>query len=335
MNLNNDVNPSSRLGFFEAVYLGKNDLWRYLLVFLAVILGVAIGQIPLALMMIYKRVPDFGKFNEDDTAIDFSALGLDTNMGLFLMLLGFVGGLIMLIVMVKWVHQRSWLTLINFRGKIRLERLAFGFSFWLFLLFLFEVFSYSFSPGDYVFSFSGIHFFGLLLIAIFILPLQTSAEELFFRGWLMQGIGMVGKSKIFALLLTSVFFCAVHSSNPEIAAYGFLPMMLMYLQAGLFLGLITILDDSLEMALGAHFATNFFVSVFFGYENAALQTHSFFMKEGDMDVIMSNIGFFIAAALFILVATYIYRWDFRRLFEPINREIDNENHTMRSHSSKD
>ena len=65
----------------------------------------------------------------------------------------------------------------------------------------------------------------------------------------MQGIGAWTKSRWFTLILTSVMFGLMHSFNPEIKAYGFWLTMPQYILFGLLFGIITVLDDGIELAL--------------------------------------------------------------------------------------
>lgn len=310
-------------GFFEAVRLGENNFWRYLLVFLAVTFGYIIGQLPLTLVILERShrsedLKPLDAMNHLRESGDFSIFGLDANFSLFLLLLSFVGGLIMLLLAVKFFHKRQPLTLINYSGKIRSGRIAFGFFVWFLLCFLVEIIFIIIDPSPYEFHFSLTPFIILLIIALLILPLQTSFEELFFRGWLMQGLGHLFENKLSPLFLTSILFALIHSSNPEVVKYGYLPMMSYYLMAGLFLALITILDESLELALGVHFATNFYSAVFFTYEGAALQTPALFRSTEDANIILLNIAFVFIATAFVLVAAKKYNWSYHSLFERVS-----------------
>ena len=49
-------------------------------------------------------------------------------------------------------------------------------------------------------------------------PIQTTVEEIVFRGYLMQGFGHWLNSRFMALFLTSVIFGSLHIANPEITA---------------------------------------------------------------------------------------------------------------------
>jgi membrane protease YdiL (CAAX protease family) len=88
------------------------------------------------------------------------------------------------------------------------------------------------------------------LMALFFLP-QSLGEELMSRGYLFatarEAIGWRG-----ALLLTSVIFGALHSWNPGADVQSIAVVTL----AGIFLGGILLLTDSLYAAWMAHFAWN-------------------------------------------------------------------------------
>ena len=314
------MKEEKRRGFFEAVFLGKNQIWRYLLVLLLVVIGYLVGQIPLGIAIAIKSMSgeiDQGLFEEFQRTADVSLFGLDTNAGLFLLLLSFVGGLVFLCAGVHYIHRRSWRTLVSYSGKINFSKIAYGFSLWLFLAFVAELPFLISEPDSYVFRFDAGRFFVLLLLAVLLLPLQTTMEEFFFRGWIMQGMGAAFGSKIFPLVISSALFAGVHMSNPEVLNYGAGPMMTYYLTAGLFLGLITILDDSLDLAIGVHFATNFYAAVFVNYESAALQTGSLFKYTGDLNVAAMNVAFVILALVFIFLASKKYNWDFSIVSQPV------------------
>ena len=74
-------------------------------------------------------------------------------------------------------------------------------------------------------------------------------------------------------MLSSLFFGLVHIANPEIAqmGYGFL---VFYISLGFFLGVITLMDNGLELALGFHIANNFFISFLTTSQWSAFQTPS-------------------------------------------------------------
>jgi hypothetical protein len=84
--------------------------------------------------------------------------------------------------------------------------------------------------------------------------------------------------------------------------------MTYYIGVGLFLGIITLLDNSLELALGIHAATNIYGALFVTFKGSALQTPALF-RISEMNVSLMLLLFFIMAALFMLIAGRKYKWN--------------------------
>ena len=84
-------------------------------------------------------------------------------------------------------------------------------------------------------QFEASSFFILVIIALALIPFQASFEELFVRGYLMQGIGLGTRSKVIAMVVTSFLFASLHLMNPEISEFGMSTMVTYYVLVGLFL----------------------------------------------------------------------------------------------------
>ncbi len=307
--------------FFESVFKGLNHWWRYLVVIVVAALGYIIGQLPLtfALLRSINSNPDLGldDIQEFQSNPDFGIYGINSNMGFALLLVMFIGAFTALYFIFRPMHGRSFKTLITGAPKINWNKIFFGFGFWILLTLAFEMINYFIDPGNYTFQFQFKMFIPLLLISIFLLPVQTSLEEIFFRGYLMQGFGLLAKNKWVPLIITSILFGLVHSMNPEIRQFGYGTMQAYYISAGLFLGIITIMDDGLELALGVHAATNFAGSVFFGYEGAAIRTESLFTTQ-EINANLLTVVFLACAIVFVMTCKYLFNWgSFRQLIGPI------------------
>lgn len=304
--------------FFEKAREGYNHWWRYLVGILAVFAGYAIGQIPL-ILAITRSISDDPNLDQEDfesffESSDFSIFGINNNMGFTLLLIMFLGAFAALYFVFKPLHQREFRTLITSASRINWSKILFGFGTWLALSLILEVALYFVKPDNYIFQFHWNTFIPLLLLSIFLLPIQTSTEEFIFRSYLMQGLGnatwlrKIGLNiRLIPLIVTSVLFGLVHSMNPEIHEFGFGIMQTYYISAGLVLGIMTLMDDSLELALGVHAATNFVGAVFVGYDGAAIQTDSLF-KTQELNPTLMLIGFIIMAILFLLLCKYRFNW---------------------------
>ena len=123
----------------------------------------------------------------------------------------------------------------------------------------------------------------------------------------MQGFTVLFPSRIFVLLTTAVLFGLIHFMNPEVKEYGFFSIMPLYLVFGLIFGLLTILDNGIESALGAHTANNIFICIFVTNKASALQTPALFeMHVYQPDTELA--GTAITGLIFIFTLWKIFGW---------------------------
>jgi membrane protease YdiL (CAAX protease family) len=90
--------------------------------------------------------------------------------------------------------------------------------------------------------------------------LQSLAEELLIRGYIMQGLGLFTRRAWIPVLASSLIFTLLHLSNPE-AQTDTLLSLGSYLTAGLLFAMVAVKDNRLELAIGMHVANNVFVLV--------------------------------------------------------------------------
>ncbi len=258
--------------FLEKINKSPNVGFKYLLGFFIIALFYVIGQFPLAIALIVKSFTS-GKAiptSESEIMKYFSP-----NVTLFLMLLIFVFTMLGIIIVVKYIHKMRLIDIITSREKVDWKRIFFAFVLWgLFSLCSTLIVYYS-SPENFVLNFKPIPFLILVLISITMLPIQTSAEEFIFRGYLMQGFGLLAKNRWFPLIVTSTLFGLMHIMNPEVEKMGPI-IMVYYIGTGLFLGIITLMDDGMELSLGFHAANNIVTALLVTSEWSALQTESVF-----------------------------------------------------------
>jgi hypothetical protein len=315
-----------QLNFFENANKGINHFAYYVIGVILTLIGYFIGQTPLLLVSMYAIDKyDLGTeaLQEFEKTVNFELLNIDKNLGFLILISMFIFGTLGLWVALK-VQRKSFLHIITPKSTIDLGRVFFGFIFWLGLGILGELISYGMQPNDYIFQFTGSSFFILVLIAIFLLPIQTSFEEFFFRGYIMQGLSNLMKNKLLVILITSILFAALHGTNPEVKEYGMGIMMTYYIIAGAFLAVIVVMDGRLELALGVHAATNFFGSVLVSYEGSVLQTDSLF-KTSKISPALMTISFTLTALIFLYFCSKRYHWGpFSSLLTPITFSASEE-----------
>lgn len=301
--------------FFSAALQGKNEWWRYLLGILLVFVGYVGGQMPLLIVVSYNNHgEDVRAFSE---TMDFSQVGISSNLGFFLALLMFVGASMALYLVVERLHHRPFRSLIQPLGRIRWSRFFYGLGVWMLLGLLAEGIYASMYPEKYTFQFRPEGFFPLMVIAIVLIPLQASFEEWFVRGYLMQGLALLTRHRLAAVVLSSLFFAGLHLANPEIQEFGLGLMVTYYTAVALFLAVITVMDDGLELAMGIHTATNLFGSLFLTFEGSAMQTEALFLLDTP-DALMMLIAVLLSMLLFYLWASRRFGWaGWKKLTEPL------------------
>ena len=239
--------------FIEQAYKGLSDNWRYIVgVVGVVIVWQFLGAIPLLAALVSKEGGMSAMISGDIGAMS-EVLGANTF--LFFMLLTFVFALAAIFLVVKILHKQSITTLTTSRKKVDWKRVSFAFILWALISMTFIFLDIYFAPEDYEYNFQPIPFLVLAVIAIAMIPLQTSMEEYFMRGYMMQGLGIMSKNRWFPLLFTSLLFGLLHIMNPEVEKLGY-GILIFYIGTGLFLGVITLMDEGLELALGFHAANN-------------------------------------------------------------------------------
>jgi membrane protease YdiL (CAAX protease family) len=286
--------------FIQQAYKGDNSSWKVLL---TTVLTLFIFVANIAYVL----------FGDVDTAAQLAEMQeqiTNKNVWLIANLVFFVFLLLMLFGLVLYLHRRSIISLTTARSKIDLKRVAFSFGLIFFFgiaVFALECYLY---PGLVQLDFQPINFIILVVISLILFPFQIGFEEYIFRGYFMQQIGIAVKNRWVPLIMTSVMFGLLHWANPEVAKMGAITMIF-YIGTGLLLGIMTLMDDGLELALGFHFANNFLAATLVTAEYSALQTDSIFKylpQETSTSFFSILIPILIVYPLIIIVFAKKYKW---------------------------
>ena len=295
--------------YIKQVFKFENDWWLYLIGVIIVGISTVIGSIPHTITIFtvaFSENADMNSIQEDPYAL--MSL-IDSNLNLFLMLLSFAIGLLALLFVVKFIHKQTINSLTTSRKKIDWRRFWFSFILWGFVTVIFIALEFLASPENYVLNFDLIPFLVLFTIAVIMVPLQTSFEEYLFRGYLMQGLGVLSKSRWVPLFITSIAFGLLHISNPEIEKIGYI-LLIHYIGTGFLLGIMTLMDEGLELALGFHAANNLIASLLLTADWTAFQTNSILKDVSDPSMGNLEIIFpvFVIYPIILFVLSKKYNW---------------------------
>lgn len=249
---------------------------------------------------------------------DFEMMGIDPNIGLLLILFPFLLSFFTLALLIKPLHNRTFGTVINGGRRVRWGRMLFSALVWIFLSALWLMWSVSSDPDNFILSNTSRSLIVLAAIAILLIPFQAAFEEILFRGYLMQGFTVLSRNRWLPIVVTSILFGLMHAINPEVQEYGFMTMIPQYIFFGLVFAILTMLDDGIELAIGAHAANNAFLSIFLTHKDSALQTPAMY-EQLEIYPWKEFAGLVAMSMLFIVIMALVYRRrDIRRLFARVD-----------------
>jgi len=138
-------------------------------------------------------------------------------------------------------------------------------------------------------------FWGFLVVIVLTSPLQAAAEELFFRGYLMQALGSLVSNPWFGVVVSSVVFAMLHGTQN-------LPLFVDRLAFGLLAAMLVWRTGGLEAGIAAHIVNNVFAYVIAGI-TTGISTLKAVQGIGWVDAAFDVGGF----AVFALLAYLAFR----------------------------
>lgn len=284
--------------YLDLVYTGRNQWWRYLAGVLLIVglwFGTAVATYR-ALGMLAQMAR-----HTSDLALRraIEAIMADPFTEYVAINLGHIAILLGLILTVCLIHKRRFISLITHAHSVRWKRIGWGFAVYFILAAVLTALDYAVYPSVYR---ATAHPFRVLIHApavMVLTPLQATAEEMLFRGYLMQGAGLITRRFWFPAVLTSAIFMTLHLANPEVE-HGAIAACTYYFGIAFLLAFITIRSNSLELAIGAHAAINLFSALLVNYSDSALAVESFFFSTE------LHLGANLAALGVMAVVSYVF-----------------------------
>jgi CAAX protease family protein len=277
--------PPQTERYLELARRGRNEWWRYALgAFIIASFWLVLGYLPLF-------------FLPEDLLADPRTEFVVVNLSIFMMLAG-------LAVAVKGLHGRPLRTLVTAEARVDWRRVRRGAAVWVVLAAITAIAEHLLFPERYYVSFDARRFFQFATLVVLLTPVQCAAEELIFRGYLMQGLGLLTRRPALIAVVGSMVFAVPHLLNPEVEKHGTLIMAANYFAMGMVLATVTLRDGRLELAIGLHAVNNVFLALVANYEGSVLKTESIFTAR-DLDPWYSLVTLLAAGAAF-------HWWIFRR-----------------------
>lgn len=246
----------SSIEFLNNAHHGKNKPMNYFMTILITLLGGSVAAIIFIILLMLSYV--FISGTNSQTQID----ALSTNPFLMLVLVGLIYGLYALLfyLCIRFIHKKNFHILINTGKKIRWKKILVGAALWTGIIGAFTLLSLIFQRNSLTINYNYSSLIYLVILSLLVFPLQASFEEIFFRGYLMQGLGLIFKKPVVPLILTTVIFGSIHYFNGT-SLNTSISIVISAMILGLMLGTIVLAEDGLETAMGVHIANNMFVAV--------------------------------------------------------------------------
>jgi uncharacterized protein len=256
----------SRISFLDNALQGRNNRGSYLLTIGITIIG---GTFAFLLFIVLLLVVYF--FISQNSGLETQINILNNNPLLILVMVGISYGIysILFYLCIRFIHKKKYISLINTGKHIKWLRILKGAGLWAGIMTIFTLVSLIYNDGSLSFNFNPGSFLYLLILSILVFPLQASFEEIFFRGYLMQGFGLLSKKPVVPLVLTTLIFGFIHFYNGNDLNMS-ITIVLSALILGLMLGIIVLGENGLETAMGAHIANNMFVALILNSSDSGL-----------------------------------------------------------------
>lgn len=277
----------------------RPSIWRWILGTLLIVLvwqiaGTAFTIIAavVAGMTLEEFLPD-GGFTIGELTPDRAALVL------LVIMVSFIPFFFANFFAYRFILKRQASQLLSWAGTFSIRHALRGFSVWLIVGLIGTLIAALLNPGSVTWTFNPAGIVPFVLVAILLIPIQTTAEELFFRGWLLQWTDNGRRNAYVLALVNGFLFAFPHLANPEVAGDDLIRSV-SYVAVGAAWAWVTLRDRSLELAIGAHAANNISGVLLVGYDGSAIPSISLW-NMGRIPVEQEIVIGLLGAVAFILL----------------------------------
>jgi membrane protease YdiL (CAAX protease family) len=246
--------------YTQLARLGRTSRPAYLVGF-SIILGSWMGLGLVVTLLLARLSPG---------ALDPSGTSLGSYLVVNASLLTLLAGVV---VAVRLVHRRPVGSLITPTGRVDARRLLRSVVVFGVLMAASHAIWAVSHPSNYELTLDLDRWLLLLPVIVTVTSLQVFAEELFFRGYVLQALGLATRRRWLLVTISAVEFAIPHVFNVALGGH-WVTGSLYYLTMGAFFALVTLRDGRLELAIGAHAANNLFVALLVNAPHSAMPTQA-------------------------------------------------------------
>ncbi len=230
------------MDFINNATLYKNQLWRFVLTVFCSLIFLIIFAI-IALFVCFATGIDLPAKDDIVLLVEQNAIYNLTT---------FVISLIAFLINFKAIHNGKIWHLINTTSHFRANRIGFTFTIYC-ILFVISIISSILDP-DTKFVLCLRDFIPYFFTCAFLLIFQTLFEEIIVRSYFFQFCGLYCKKRWIIVTLSSILFAYLHIENTPVQ--NNITYLIVYFVSGMVWGIITILDNGIELSWSCHFFNN-------------------------------------------------------------------------------
>ena len=284
--------------YLERAWEGNDGFWHHVFVILILIFGLLLSQVFIFGLLFLAYGEKVAAIAEDPITPVMEDYGIWGASVLLFTPFFFVLGSILLAN--RLALKRDLLAIFTGFKKLRWRKVFLGAGVWTVLMTIASVFYILKDPSAIEFEFKPAVFIPFMLAMLLLVPIQAGTEEVLVRGYALQTSTRLIRSRFASIVLSSTLFGLMHLMNPEIDAYGMLVMEAHYISMGILLGIITVADEGMELAIGLHSANNLFIFLIFSYPDMPIPAPSLF-KSQTMEPVTDLIILWIMGLAFLLI----------------------------------
>jgi len=301
--------------FLNNVNEGKNSIWEYLL---TIILSWVVSSIIAGFFLVFIITTYFISTGNIDINILLDYIdSYDSNIIVFFLMtfLTISFSVVFFFISLKFIHKRDFMSLVNFSEKydefsgkaitwikrIRWGLMLKGALIWLIFLIVLLSISFILNPEIFYLNLNIENLYLIILLFILAIPIQVLFEELFFRGYLNQGLSLKIKSPIIVILISSFIFSFLHVINGGTDLIFMISNVLITFIIGMIFSVATLATNGIEWATGAHLANNFFAFLISSSEGSIGSFETIIQSTVATDPLLDLIFAIIAFSIFAVI----------------------------------
>jgi len=172
--------------------------------------------------------------------------------------LGSLATLLSIFVVIRLLHRRPFRSVITTGDRLNRGYLVQGFGLTFLLVSAAMMVDYFLScpnplSGVDLPPLSGMHFISIPLG----FTISATREEVQFRGYILQGLGLLIRNRIVLVSVIDLIFMMGHIGKPDLTY----TILLAHFEAGVFYAIMTLKSNGVEFAVGSHIAYNLVVGL--------------------------------------------------------------------------